>query len=215
LAHTSPLTASRIADLADAPNGPQAFSNMVLDLEDNTVPRFATASARDSAYTAWIGAGNSWSSGLLCFTQNDGRYWRYDVASTGWKYAGGNPPPIAAVTAGSGWSTMSRAPGVYLDSSGLAHLVGGVYPQSGYNPQDGGTHTAFTLPTGYRPGANVEAIMSIPSPVLTTVLVEIRTDGVGYIIAGSTSSIPSGTNSAHFLDNITFHPGYAGSTPVS
>jgi hypothetical protein len=215
LAHTSPLTGSRIADLADAPNGPQAFSNMVLDLEDNTVIRGTSASDRDAKFSAWIAAGNSWTSGLLSFTQNDGRYWRYDTTSNGWKYAGGNPPPIASVAAGAGWSTMSRAPGCYLDSSGLVHLVGGVYPQASYNPQDGGTHTAFQVPTGYRPGANVEAILTVPSPVLTTVLVEVRTDGIGYIIAGSTSSIPSGTISAHFLDNITFHPGYAGSTPVS
>lgn len=68
---TEPLTGSRYPASSAAPNVSQDIQNAVLDLADNTVPRFASAATRDSAYTAWVGLGNTMADGLMC-TVNGG-----------------------------------------------------------------------------------------------------------------------------------------------
>lgn len=69
---TSPLTASRYPQSTASPNVSQDIQNAVTDLEDNTIPYFATSGARDTAFTNWVAAGNSMRDGLYCHVQGTG-----------------------------------------------------------------------------------------------------------------------------------------------
>ncbi|MGZ4617189.1 MAG: hypothetical protein ACXV3F_00365 [Frankiaceae bacterium] len=214
---TDPWTGARYPVTGDAPNGPAQIQNAVTDLSDSTCPSFATPAARDTAFSNWQTAGNTAVSGMLCFTRSDGRYWRYDTGSSAWLYAGGNPPPIVACTAGSGWSIDAARPaGVYRDASGLLHLVGNVSPNTSYAPGDGGTHTMLVLPTGYRP-ANLGAFTAtVGSPVNVVVTCAVDATGsvtvVGCSNASTTSTIPSGAK--HSLDPAVLHPTYNNAVPL-
>ena len=66
--HTDPLTAARYPDSTDVPNVAQFIQNAVNDLSDQSVPRFASSAARDSAFTAWVAAGNTMTNGLMAVT---------------------------------------------------------------------------------------------------------------------------------------------------
>lgn len=66
----SPLTGSRYPTSSSVPNVPQDIQNAVTDLEDNSVPRFTTTTARDTAFSNWVAAGNSLVDGLLCVVGN-------------------------------------------------------------------------------------------------------------------------------------------------
>ena len=63
---TDPLTASRYPSSNAAPNVAQDIQNAVFDLSDNTIPRFATTTARDTAFTAWTNSGGVLVDGLHC-----------------------------------------------------------------------------------------------------------------------------------------------------
>jgi hypothetical protein len=80
---TDPLTASRYPGLNSSPNIPQDIQNAVWDLADNTIPRFATTTARDAAYAAWIAAGHTLASGMHCTVGG-----ALQVYRNGWKPAG-------------------------------------------------------------------------------------------------------------------------------
>jgi hypothetical protein len=69
---TDPLTGSRYPASSAAPNVAQDIQNAVLDLSDNTIPNFATTTARDSAYSAWVALGNAMRDGLHCHVQGVG-----------------------------------------------------------------------------------------------------------------------------------------------
>lgn len=209
------LTGARYPLGTDVPNIAQFIQNAVNDLADNTIPRFASPAARDTAFSSWVSAGNSMTSGLACFTQSDGRFWRYDTASSSWLYAGGNPPPIVAVTMFGGWSQGSgHGIGCYRDASGLVKIVGIATNDSAYNPQDGGTHTVFTLPAGYRPTVGVISVVTIGGIGGIFLNVTVGSDGIVKVTGGSSSSVALGQS--HWFDNIpAFHPVYAGSVPLS
>lgn len=210
---TDPWSGSRYPASNAAPNVSQDIQNAVNDLADGTVPSFATAAARDTAFTNWKNAGNTAFSGMQAFTQNDGRYWRYDTASSSWLYAGGNPPPIVAATVAAGWTAGSVGPGVFKDSAGMVNLVGWVTPQTTYNPQDGGTHTCLQLPSGYFPSRSLYVpIFTAPNATSYSLVMLITTAGVCSIGGGSVSSVA--LNVGHYLDGVRFHPGYA-SVPFS
>ena len=51
----------------DGPNGPQQIQNAVAKIDSLVTPQFATAAARDSAYAAWVAAGNTKREGLRCY----------------------------------------------------------------------------------------------------------------------------------------------------
>lgn len=63
---TDPLTASRYPASTAVPNVNQDIQNAVIDLSDNTNPNFATTTARDNAYTAWVALGNTMWNGMVC-----------------------------------------------------------------------------------------------------------------------------------------------------
>lgn len=63
---TDPLTGSRYPVSGDAPTIWTYIENAVKDLSDNTFPRFASTTARDTAFASWVGAGNAMTSGLHC-----------------------------------------------------------------------------------------------------------------------------------------------------
>lgn len=66
------LDAARYPASSAAPNVPQDIENAVLDLEDDTIPYFATSGARDTAFSNWVNAGNTMRDGLHCFVQGTG-----------------------------------------------------------------------------------------------------------------------------------------------
>ena len=92
--HTDPLTASRYPDSTDSPNVAQYIQNAVMDLSDNTIPRFATTTARDSAYSAYVSAGGAMANGMTCWCDSPGAY--FDRIGGAWvqrgvtKYGGGS-----------------------------------------------------------------------------------------------------------------------------
>jgi hypothetical protein len=61
---TTPLTGSRYPVSTDAPSIAQYFANLALDLDDNTIPRFTTTTARDTAYSSWVTLGGTMAAGL-------------------------------------------------------------------------------------------------------------------------------------------------------
>lgn len=75
---TDPLTGSRYPAASAAPNVAQDLQNAVLDLADNTIPRFATTSARDSAYTSY----GTLSNGMSCWCDSPGAY--FDRINGAW-----------------------------------------------------------------------------------------------------------------------------------
>lgn len=65
---TEPLTGARIPTQSDGPLGGLQISNGITDLAPNTIPNFATASDRDTAFAAWVAAkaGRTMRAGLYC-----------------------------------------------------------------------------------------------------------------------------------------------------
>jgi hypothetical protein len=61
-----PLTDTRIPEQSDGPLGGIQIANAVLDLAPHTIPDFNTTGARDSAFSAWVTAGNAMRDGLHC-----------------------------------------------------------------------------------------------------------------------------------------------------
>lgn len=146
--------------------------------------------------------------GYQIYETNTGRF--YEWTGTAWQYVGGNPPPISAATAQTGWTNLAgQAPGVYKDGSGLVHLVGAVTNTNTYNPN--GTNVCLQLPSGFFPQAlYVGLILAFNQPVA----VSISTAGVVTISNSPASSIPAG--SSHWLGGLPpFHPAYAGAVPLS
>lgn len=88
---TESLTGARYPAPSVAPNVSQDIQNAVTDLASKTIPRFASASARDTAYSSWVSAGNTMVDGLTCYTQNDDRYWTY---RGGWVFFDGLAPAV-------------------------------------------------------------------------------------------------------------------------
>lgn len=78
-----PLTGARVPEQSDGPLGGLQAGNAVKDLADNTIPRFASGSARNTAYAAWVTAGGTMVAGLHCTVA--GQLMRYD--GTAWRYA--------------------------------------------------------------------------------------------------------------------------------
>lgn len=62
---TETLTGARIPDLSYAPDISQ-LGISVRDIAGNTIPRFASTSARDTAYAAYVAQGYTLSAGMLC-----------------------------------------------------------------------------------------------------------------------------------------------------
>lgn len=79
---TDPLTGSRYPSGNDAANIAQYFQNAVTDLADNTIPRFATTTARDTAYAAYVAAGGSMANGMTCWCDSPGAF--YDRLDGAW-----------------------------------------------------------------------------------------------------------------------------------
>jgi hypothetical protein len=63
---TDPLTGARYPSSGDSPNIAQYIQNAVNDLSDDTCPSFSTTTARNTAYTNWVSAGNTMRNGLQC-----------------------------------------------------------------------------------------------------------------------------------------------------
>jgi len=85
MATTEPLTKARLMQDSDAPLAGTGISNLGSDLASFTLPRFASATARDTAYNAWVAAGRTMVDGLRCVVAG------YEMVRLGgaWRYAGG------------------------------------------------------------------------------------------------------------------------------
>lgn len=133
---TDPLTTSRYPSASAAPNVNQDIQNAVLDLADNTYAGpFATTTARNTAFTAWVAAGNAMRDGLHCHVTGvgdqvylsgawrtassgvtSGRYW--NIPRTG--NASDTPPYTADTYVSVHTGTVSNAPeGGFLVTSRL------------------------------------------------------------------------------------------------
>jgi hypothetical protein len=80
LATTEPLTGARIPTDSDSPLGGTAIARAIQDIADETLPRFATTAARDTAYSNWIAAGHNMAAGLHCVV--NGRLFRFGLNAT-------------------------------------------------------------------------------------------------------------------------------------
>ena len=118
---TDPLTASRYPDInLNSPNVPQDIRNAVFDLAENTISRFTTTAARDSAWTAYTSAGGTLADGVVCYTEDAG-YWKRH--NGGWVSHFGLVGHGIWTPGGSGFSTVT---------SGDTRLSGGSLPLSAY-----------------------------------------------------------------------------------
>lgn len=107
MAHTTPLTATRVPDSSDSPNLSTYFSNMAVDLEKNAIPRFGSTASRDTAFSNWVAAGNSMVDGLKCFVTGTGEQtylggaWRTGwLDNNSWTSFGVNSPLSVGATFG-------------------------------------------------------------------------------------------------------------------
>jgi hypothetical protein len=80
---TDPLAAVRYPDLTYAPNIPADLQKLIQDLVVNGVPKSATTSARDTAYTAYVAAGGTLADGRTCETDDAGYWTRLNGAWVG------------------------------------------------------------------------------------------------------------------------------------
>lgn len=74
---TDPLTGARVPDGSYAPDITQV-ATAIFDISDNTIPFFASTTARDSAYSSWVANGGAMRNSLICA-----------VGTTLYKYASG------------------------------------------------------------------------------------------------------------------------------
>lgn len=115
---TEPLTGARIPTQSDGPLGGLQIANAISDIADETTPYFTSASARDTAYSAWVANGHSMRNGLQCFVSGIGRMM---YLSSGWfpldgYYAEGSGTGMtltATPTAPSWTATQSLPAGTY------------------------------------------------------------------------------------------------------
>jgi hypothetical protein len=98
--HNDPWSNARVPDSGDACDIWDYFRNMAADMAPEVEPYFLTTTARDTALTNWVAAGNTTRDGLRCYVQGVGAM-RY--LSGAWK-AGAQK---AAISYASGWATYS------------------------------------------------------------------------------------------------------------
>lgn len=139
---------------------------------------------------------------------------RYTYSGTAWQYAGGNPPPIVAVTLQGGWTAYpGAAPGVYKDASGLVHFVGGVVNSSSYNPNSAAA-SVCQLPSGYYDPNLTQAVMFSLNAGGVVIYGQITSGGMLQVTASPSTSVAASTG--HRLELIApLHLTYAGAVPLS
>lgn len=96
---THPITGARYPTTGSSPNGPQQIQDAVTDLSTQVLPRFATTSARDTAFGAWTAAGNTLAEGMFAYTQADDTEWYYNGTAWTWpRVARGYVAPRSSYT---------------------------------------------------------------------------------------------------------------------
>lgn len=213
MSSVSPINGLPIPD-DDSPNDPPIHFGGFSDVIDSRlVSRFASATARDTAFATWTSAGNTMSAGMMSFTQSDGRYWRWSASSTAWVYAGGKPPPIVAITLQGGWTNLAgHTPGVYLDSNGLLHFVGACVNTSSYSPNVGAL--VAQLPSGYIPAVSTTGICTLGITSGAMISFHVNTSGVLAVDGSTLGTVPAG--SGHWLEAAApMHLSYTGVVPLA
>lgn len=66
MATTDPLTGATIQDQSDGATGGTQIGNAVKGLRSFTVPRFASTTTRDTAYSAFVSGGGAMADGMMC-----------------------------------------------------------------------------------------------------------------------------------------------------
>lgn len=79
MATTEPLTGARIPTDSDGPLGGSQIARAIQDIADETLPRYTTSGARDTAYANWVAAGHTMYQGLHCVV--NGRLNRFNGSS--------------------------------------------------------------------------------------------------------------------------------------
>lgn len=157
------------------------IADMQTLLQDQTVMVFASASARDAAIPVPV-------EGMVCYLKSTGQFLRR--GSSAWAFAFGNFGSPAATPAAmqTGYVVATgRNPGVWVDGSNWAHLVG-AYTNSGAFTPPAAT-PAFILGAGFRP----PVLMDFPcASSIGTYNLEITTAGACRVLAPLVNQ-PAGT----------------------
>jgi hypothetical protein len=158
---TDPLTASRYPASSDAPNVNQHIQNAVMDLSDNTIPRFSSTATRDTAYSAWVAAGNTMVAGLFCWVTGTGLM---EYSGTAWAVFAPSP-----TTLGGASSPTTDASGNFTQAHSLGRVPNSVVVVSRTTGSFGGhvfavtaaTSTNFTARVYYNNAAMASATLGI------------------------------------------------------
>lgn len=198
---TDPLTGARYPTSGDAAAIATYFQNLANDLSDNTIPVFASTSARDTAFTAWVAQGNSMHDGLHCFVTGlgDQTYVNSAWVNDAWTNLALASPWTAYVGTGGVGSGVYASPGVRRVASYRAQLRGWLTCSSAVS---GGTGLLSTpVATTFRP-SSPRALM-VPWETsgggqMGVVRCEMYTDGQLYTIRGV------GLSTYLLFDNLTY-----------
>lgn len=180
-------------DPDDAPNGPSQIGALAAAVDTRLVPRFATATARNTAIPTP-------SNGQLAWTTGDKRLWGHD--GSGWVYLGGAPPAMITFPGQPGWGFVGvgsySLPKYFKDGSGLVRGQG-VVQRTGASVTD---PVMAVLPADYRPLNGVESVTLgvTGAGSLATYQAEVRLNGEIHIIG----TVNTGTN--FFLNGLSFNP---------
>jgi hypothetical protein len=71
-----PLTNARLPEDTDAPLGGTQIQNAIRDQDPFIIPNFTTASARNTAYAAWVTTGGTMRTGLHCVVNGETQVYR-------------------------------------------------------------------------------------------------------------------------------------------
>lgn len=194
----------RYPDLTSAPNIPLDIGNLASDLDTKVNITVATISARDALTKA---------TGMRVYVTADKRIYVWD--GTAFQYAGGAPPPIAAITLAAGWTNASGyAPGVYKDSNGLIHFEGGFTNNNAYAPND---NLICTLAAAYRPAHDIARLILLNlSPNTATITISASSGNVTINLGSWAGAGNIPVTTVHTLGELTpYHPAYTGTLPYS
>jgi hypothetical protein len=120
-----PLTGARYPAASASPNVPQDLQNAVTDLADNTIPRFATTTARDSAYASWVAAGGAMAAGLHCTVA--GRLYRYTGSAWEDQQTGGRQRFWTFGRTGNASDTVASGSFIVMQSATITDAPAGDY----------------------------------------------------------------------------------------
>lgn len=144
MATSDPLTGATIYQQTDVATTGTHLGDVVTDLAPYTVPRFASAAARDTAYASWVTAGGTMANGMLSVTTDSAGglwvrksgAWKLELSDGGW----------LNITPNSPW-TVGGNGAVYRVKNSVCWISAHFTRTTAWT----GAISLFTLPVGARP----------------------------------------------------------------